>query len=175
VKFLLLGGRLTVGLRTLNPPIGVRIPASQPHIINELRAATWPPVFCLCAYSVPELFQPVRDSGRMIVAQQFTAGIMSQGLVVRERTADADILWRFQSSASRTKVLVPSVPAMNRWAILSRPLSRTTEVHFLCKAVCQPKRKAFFPASQSPLAACREAHGNRCRASSQPSCVQASR
>jgi hypothetical protein len=65
-----------------------------------------------------KVVQPVRDSGRMIVAQQFTAGIMSQGIVVRERTADdADILWRFQSSASRTKVLVPSVPAMNRWAI----------------------------------------------------------
>jgi hypothetical protein len=159
VKFLLLGGRLTVGLRTLNPPIGVRIPASQPHIFNKLRTATWPPVFVLCAYGVPELFQPVRDSGRMIVAQQFTAGIMSQGIVVRERTADdADIFWRFQSSASRTKVLVTSVPAMNRWAILSRPLSRTTEVLFLCKAVCQPKRRASFQASQSLLAACREAH-----------------
>jgi hypothetical protein len=38
VQFPLLGGRLTVGLRTLNPPIGVRIPASQPNAINKLRA-----------------------------------------------------------------------------------------------------------------------------------------
>ena len=37
MKFPLLGGRLTVGLRTLNPPIGVRIPASQPKILNNLR------------------------------------------------------------------------------------------------------------------------------------------
>ena len=57
LKFPLLGGRLTVGLRTLNPPIGVRIPASQPHAINELRAATWPPVFVLCAYGVPALLK----------------------------------------------------------------------------------------------------------------------
>ena len=35
MKFLLLGGRLTVGLRTLNPPIGVRIPASQPIATNK--------------------------------------------------------------------------------------------------------------------------------------------
>ena len=33
----LLGGRLTVRLRTLDPPIGVRIPASQPFIMRKLR------------------------------------------------------------------------------------------------------------------------------------------
>ena len=35
IEIPLLGGRLTVGLRTLNPPIGVRIPASQPNIFKQ--------------------------------------------------------------------------------------------------------------------------------------------
>gem|GEM_PF-4524954 len=35
IEIPLLGGRLTVGLRTLNPPIGVRIPASQPMFIPK--------------------------------------------------------------------------------------------------------------------------------------------
>ena len=38
-KLLLLGGRPMVGLQTLDLAIGVRVPASQPHDFNKLRAA----------------------------------------------------------------------------------------------------------------------------------------
>ena len=42
-----------VRLRTLDPPIGVRLPASQPHLVNDLRSASTLAVFVLCAYFVP--------------------------------------------------------------------------------------------------------------------------
>src|SRR5262252_4012142 len=40
IRIPFLGGRLTVRLRTLDPPIGVRIPASQPIPARWLRTLT---------------------------------------------------------------------------------------------------------------------------------------
>jgi hypothetical protein len=49
----LLGGRLTVRLRTLDPPIGVRIPASQLFFFNDLRFSFSRP-FSIVLETVPE-------------------------------------------------------------------------------------------------------------------------
>ena len=66
-------------------------------------------------------------SGRMIVAQQFTAGMRSGRIVVREadgwngsRQIDAVFSRPFHGTSSR----ILAIPAMNRWAIFSRPLKR---------------------------------------------------
>ncbi len=65
-------------------------------------------------------------SGRMIVAQQFTAGMRSGRIVVREAdgwngTCQIDALFSRPFHGLHLASL-PS-PAMNRWAIFSRPLS----------------------------------------------------
>jgi len=66
-------------------------------------------------------------SGRMIVAQQFTAGMRSGRIVVREadgwngsRPIDAVFSRPFHGLQSR----ILAIPAMNRWAIFTRPLKR---------------------------------------------------
>jgi hypothetical protein len=56
INGLVLGGRLTVRLRTLDPPIGVRIPASQPFEISELGNGLSDPV-----QDVPYIVRVTRD------------------------------------------------------------------------------------------------------------------
>jgi hypothetical protein len=46
-----------VRLRTLDPPIGVRVPASQPNILHELRAVKRLPVISLWGLCVPTLLK----------------------------------------------------------------------------------------------------------------------
>jgi hypothetical protein len=90
--------------------------------------------------------------GRMIVAQQFTAGTKSKRIESVQRaveTRDVDI-GTFQSSASQTSSRGRPIPAINRWAIFSRPLNAdwggpSTEVRGPHATTSVPFTRSPFP------------------------------
>ena len=69
----------------------------------------------------------VRVSGRPIIAQQFTAGINERRAQSVKRTAECNgqISALFSRPFHGLRPMFAPLPAINRWAIIGRPLTRT--------------------------------------------------
>jgi hypothetical protein len=99
-----LGGRLTVRLRTLDPPIGVRIPASQLNPSNKLRAADQPPFIILYHYCITALLNGVRSD--FIVAAGFPKMMLEQ---VRPASGRAHPVVERDSATQRMMIAFPLI------------------------------------------------------------------
>jgi hypothetical protein len=76
---------------------------------------------------------PVRPSGRLTIAQQFTAGMGAKKVQSVKRTAEDPARYRFFSVVRFMDFVAKfPIPAMNAPAILSRPLARTGNKTLLC-------------------------------------------
>jgi hypothetical protein len=86
-------------------------------------------------------------SGRLTIAQQSTAGMRVREMQSVKRTVEKSryLALITQPSASRTYVLSPFIPAVNCWATVIRPLSRTERTTFCAKQLPAATRGLFQP------------------------------